>query len=173
MFQFSKVANLILENTNRAYTREDFMNLLCDRAYQGTGGQKQPSLSNFNKWVNGAEERHGFKVLTEYYSDPRSIEELSEDIQVLLLDALTDLSGLMQRLYTLLDVEVLGGYLSASKREELTCGTEADHLAKMLLFASGENRHIASAANRQSESIENDQHPRLTLVISYGFFRSV
>lgn len=134
MFQFSKVANLILENTNRAYTREDFMNLLCDRAYQGTGGQKQPSLSNFNKWVNGAEERHGFKMLTEYYSDPRSIEELSEDIQVLLLDALTDLSGLMQRLYALLDEEVSGGYLSAAKREELTGGTEADQLAKMLQF---------------------------------------
>lgn len=134
MFQFSKVANLILDNTNRAYTREDFMNLLCDRAYQGTGGQKQPSLSNFNKWVNGAEERHGFKVLTEYYSDPRSIEELSEDIQVLLLDALTDLSGLMQRLYALLDEEVSGGYLSTEKREELTTGTEADQLAKMLQF---------------------------------------
>lgn len=134
MFQFSKVANLILESTNRAYTREDFMNLLCDRAYQGAGGQKQPSLSNFNKWVNGVEERHGFKVLTEYYSDPRSIEELSEDIQVLLLDALTDLSGLMQRLYALLDEEVLGGYLSVSKREELTSGTNADQLAKMMQF---------------------------------------
>lgn len=110
------------------------MNLLCDRAYQGAGGQKQPSLSNFNKWVNGSEERHGFKVLTEYYSDPRSIEELSEDIQVLLLDALTDLSGLMQRLYALLDEEILGGYLSVSKREELTSGTEAEQLAKMMQF---------------------------------------
>ena len=135
MISFSSIAQLILSSTVKGYEREEFMNLICDRAHHSAGSDRGLDLSNFNKWVNGTGQRNGFRVVNDYYRDPRSAEGLAEDIETLLLDSVADLPRLLEELETLLETEVREGYLSEKRKKELLCGTEAEQLANILQFS--------------------------------------
>ena len=147
MFSFSSIAQLILSGTVRGYEREEFMNLICDRAYHSSGSDKALDLSNFNKWVNGTGQRNGFKIVNEYYRDPGSAEALAEDIETLLLDSISDLPRLMEELENLLESECREGYLSEKRKKELLSGTEAEQLAKVLQFSITQRKELSRTAS--------------------------
>lgn len=147
MFSFSSIAQLILSGTVRGYEREEFMNLICDRAYHSSGSDKALDLSNFNKWVNGTGQRNGFKIVNEYYRDPGSAEALAEDIETLLLDSISDLPRLMEELENLLESECREGYLSEKRKKELLSGTEAEQLAKALQFSITQRKELSRTAS--------------------------
>ena len=140
MISFSTVAQLILESTVKGYEREEFLNLICDRAYRSSRSDKIPDLSNFNKWVNGTGQRNGFKIVNEYYRDPASVEGLAEDIETLLLDSVSDLPKLLEGLENAADEEVREGFLSLKRKKELFRGSEAEQLAKWIQFAITQRR---------------------------------
>ena len=134
MLNFSRVALLIFNATVKEYTRVEFMNLICDRAYRECGGGSVPDEGNFGKWMNGKSQREGFKIVNEYYCDPRSVDGLAEDIESLLIDSIVDLPGLMESLELVMEEDVEQGYLSIRRKEQLLSGTEAQQLAKILQY---------------------------------------
>ena len=143
MLNFSRVALLIFNATVKEYTRVEFMNLICDRAYRECGGGSVPDEGNFGKWMNGKSQREGFKIVNEYYCDPRSVDGLAEDIESLLIDSIVDLPGLMESLELVMEEDVEQGYLSIRRKEQLLSGTEAQQLAKILQYVITKRKNHA------------------------------